>query len=303
MQWYKYYIYLTVLFINIFFMYNCVNTSISFQFFILLISIFYLFYWFISIFLFLIKKVYLNKYTTVIQRFWKRSFMLFWLIEIFLFGIYLFLICNAPEESYYMLDQSKINKNLLINMNDFFYKMLFLLYINLMVYCLLLLTKTSNKKLFLLIFYWCHILIYFEAFQLIYYNNYFYNYIYIYDNEEMVWQFESDYLKSRTYYYYLYIFILLKYWHIFFIYFYLIIYLNYLFIFNYNSYNWLSVFYQNFFFIYIFNIIYLYLFLKKFVRYYSSYEYYWFFLNINNFENLFYDILYYNSIFYYFNLF
>jgi hypothetical protein len=45
------------------------------------------FYWLISGFVFFIKKYQYSKFTTVIQRFWKRTFIIFWMIEGFWFSI------------------------------------------------------------------------------------------------------------------------------------------------------------------------------------------------------------------------
>lgn len=71
---------------------------------IFMLIIFFIFYWIYSIFLFLYKKTQYSIYVSTIQRFWKRSLYLFWLIELFLFFIYLFLMLNSPNETYYLLD-------------------------------------------------------------------------------------------------------------------------------------------------------------------------------------------------------
>jgi len=127
------------------FLWNQINWYLSLQSIISIISCLYLSYWFITIFLYLIKKVYLGKFTSMIQRFWKRSFMLFWLIEIFLFSIYLFLICNNPEETLYMLDFNKLNKTFFISCIDFFYKLFIMLYCLIILYVSLILIKFSEK--------------------------------------------------------------------------------------------------------------------------------------------------------------
>jgi hypothetical protein len=68
------------------------------------------FYWLISGFVFFIKKYQYSKFTTVIQRFWKRTFIIFWMIEGSLFICFFYLVLNAPEEPLYMYDQIRIYK-------------------------------------------------------------------------------------------------------------------------------------------------------------------------------------------------
>jgi hypothetical protein len=67
-------------------------------------------YWLISGFVFFIKKYQFGKYTSVVQRFWRRTYILFWLIEITTFSVFLFLTINASQESFYMFDQISIFK-------------------------------------------------------------------------------------------------------------------------------------------------------------------------------------------------
>lgn len=279
------------------FLWNQINWYLSLQSIISIISCLYLSYWFITIFLYLIKKVYLGKFTSMIQRFWKRSFMLFWLIEIFLFSIYLFLICNNPEETLYMLDFNKLNKTFFISCIDFFYKLFIMLYCLIILYVSLILIKFSEKINFLILFVILYFLLYLEINQLFFFNTFFFNYVYIYDIEDKSWASEFDVLKNRIYYYYIYIFILLKYWHILYIYIYFILWYWYVYNFNMQSYNWISAFYQNYMFIYLFNLIYIYIFIKQVFKGSFVGEYYWFFLN-NNTVNVIYDILYYFNFLY-----
>jgi len=240
-----------------------------------------LIYWFISIFIFLVKKNYLSKYTSLIQRFWKRSLYLFWLIEVFLFFIYVFLIMNTPEENFYMLDSNRLNRSYLSELKDFFVKLIILFYFTIYLVFLLFFIKFSNKIKFIYLFIVLWFYLYSEFNQMYYLCNFFYNYTFIFDSDDKLWQFEWDVLKSRTQNYYVYILVLLKFWHTLYIYIYVIIFiwfsLN-----NVVSYNWLSALIQNFFFLYLFNLIFLYVWVKFFIKYNSMVEYYWFFININN---------------------
>lgn len=68
-------------------------------------SFFFCLYWLWSVFLFLFKKERYGRFTTFAQRFWKRSFYLFWLLELFLFSFYIYLYFIAPSEVMYIFDE------------------------------------------------------------------------------------------------------------------------------------------------------------------------------------------------------
>lgn len=297
---YNLYVYLwSILLVNLIVLWSYYNFSLNVSSIFINLGLFYTVYWFFSVFIFLIKKSYLGKFSSILQRFWKRSFMLFWSIEIFLFFIYLFLVCNSPEETLYVLDFNKLNKILLIQLNELLFKTLILLYINLILYSYILLLKNSKKNFFIYIFIWFHYLIYIEYQQLFYFSNYFNNYTYIYDTDEKIWSADIEMLKTRPFYFYIYIFVILKYWHIFFIYYYMIIAYWSISLLYSNSYNWISSLYQNFFYIYIFNYIYLFIFFKKFSKYLGSIEYLEFYINQNLYNLYLYDYLVYFNIDYY----
>jgi hypothetical protein len=82
-----------------------VNT-VAFQIFGLLMF----FYWLISGFVFFIKKYKFSKFTSVVQRFWRRAYILFWLLESCLLLVFLYLTLNASQESVYSLDQIAVFK-------------------------------------------------------------------------------------------------------------------------------------------------------------------------------------------------
>ena len=67
-------------------------------------------YWLLSGFVFFIKKYQYSKFTSVIQRFWKRTYIIFWLIESGVFLTFFYLTLNASEEPTYMYDQMKLYK-------------------------------------------------------------------------------------------------------------------------------------------------------------------------------------------------
>lgn len=97
-------------------------------------------YWLLSGFVFFVKKYQYNKFTSVIQRFWKRTYILFWLIESCVFLCFFYLTLNASEEPVYMYDQIKLHKSRLFSWRIFIFKL---------VSCvaLLLITKKLMKSL------------------------------------------------------------------------------------------------------------------------------------------------------------
>ena len=68
------------------------------------------FYWLVSGFVFFFKKYQYRYFTSAIQRFWRRSFTIFWAIEGCIFVIFLYLTLNANQEPVYMYDNSQIYK-------------------------------------------------------------------------------------------------------------------------------------------------------------------------------------------------
>ena len=68
------------------------------------------FYWLISGFVFFTKKYKFGKFTSAIQRFWRRSFIIFWLIESSLFIVFIYLLFNASQEPVFAYDFIQIKK-------------------------------------------------------------------------------------------------------------------------------------------------------------------------------------------------
>ena len=69
-----------------------------------------MFYLFISGFVFFFKKYQYRLYTSAIQRFWRRSLMVFWIIEGSLFSVFVYLIFNSSQEPIHMYDNLQIYK-------------------------------------------------------------------------------------------------------------------------------------------------------------------------------------------------
>ena len=81
-------------------------------------------YWLISGFVFFIKKYQYSRFTAAIQRFWKRTYIIFWLIEAGTFSVFFYLTLNSSSEPVYMYDQIRIFKNNLFSWRWFLIKLL-----------------------------------------------------------------------------------------------------------------------------------------------------------------------------------
>lgn len=100
-------------------------------------------YWLISGFVFFVKKYRFTKYTSAIQRFWRRSYILFWLIESCLLVVFIYLTLNATQETSYMLDQISVFKNHLFSWKSFLPKLLLNTILVILGYLLLLKDRKS----------------------------------------------------------------------------------------------------------------------------------------------------------------
>ncbi len=102
-------------------------------------------YIFISGFNFFGKKYTYGKYTEALQRFWKRSFSIFWLIEGFVFTAFIFLTFNASSEVVYSYDPQVFFKLHLISLRFFFFKMLALTFL---ILCFSMIASLNLRKRF-----------------------------------------------------------------------------------------------------------------------------------------------------------
>jgi len=260
-------------------------------------------YWLISGFVFFIKKYQFGKYTSAIQRFWRRSYILFWLIEGSTFSVFLYLTFNSSQESYYMFDNISFFKNHLFSWSFFLFKLILVVILLLFTYYLLISLKWNlfNKiNLYLLII---TILLTFitwsEFYQFYHILNFYGNLNWIYDLDEHFWSLEYDVTRSRIGNHYLMILFILKFWHIVFIYGFWIFFILRGIELNKVRYSLLSANLQNFVILYIFSWVFMYPWFKFFFRFILSNPYYWFYINNKRiiFRIFFNDIkLYYLSI-------
>ncbi len=254
-------------------------TKILFQWVVVIMVL----YWLMSGFVFFIKKYRFGKFTTAIQRFWRRSFMIFWLIESFLFLIFVYLTINANQEPVYMYDNLQIYKTHLFSWRMFLLKLIPVTILLILTYFSLLFMKwgifsKSNLMMFtitLLLIY----IVWLEFYQFFHVLNYYGNLVWLYDSEEHLWFLESDFKKTRIVNHYITICIIAKFWHLIFIFA-----LWVFFILRGNElsryrYPLLSANLQNFLMLYLLSWIGMYPWFKFVFRRYLENPYFWFYVN------------------------
>jgi hypothetical protein len=262
-----------------------------------------LFYWFISGFVFFIKKYRFSKFTTAIQRFWRRTFTIFWLLESFLFLIFIYLTINANQESVYMYDSMQIYKTHLFSWRLFILKIFPIALLIIFSYFFLLMMKwnifSKNNIFFFFITLLLVYIVWLEFYQFFHVLSYYGNLFWAYDAEEHLWFLESEYRRTRIANHYITICIVAKFWHLIFIFIFWVFFLlrgNELLRYRYPLF---STNFYNFIFLYILSWVYMYPWYKFLVRRHMSSVYYWFFVNP---RHLFFRILFNDVKLVYFGL-
>lgn len=255
---------------------------------VIALAYFFITYWFISIFIYLTKKTQYSTYTRIIQRFWKRALWLFWLIELFLFSIYLFLAIISPQEVSYMLDNSQLISTVNYNYDLFFNNIQYALYIILLANILILAHKynTLRISIYCLLFICLIRAIYEDTIQFFTINQFYNNFLWTHTKIDIygVWEQEISELKTRTIFHYVYLLIFLKLWHTLFIFSFFLFFENIKLHGNDTSFNILSSNLQNFYFLFFFNFILKFFTIKTFLNYLGTYVYFWFFINPNSYD-------------------
>lgn len=263
-----------------------------------------LLYWLISGFTFFVKKYQFSRYTSVIQRFWRRSYILFWLIESGLLLVFFYLSINSSQESFYMFDQSHILKTHLFSWKLFLIKSLLSLCLILYSYTLLLNFKVSTFSKNIVPF--CFItvlllyLVWLETYQIYWVSNFYANYSWIFDPEEFIWSLEWDGRRTRILNHYIMILFILKFWHIVFIlgcWVFFLLRSNEL---DRLSYALYSFNFQNFIILFLMLWLFMYPWFRQLYHWSVEIPYYWFYVDTHStfFQNVVYDVytFYYNLI-------
>jgi hypothetical protein len=247
------------------------------------ISVIMFLYWLVSGFVFFFKKYQFGKYTSVIQRFWRRSYMLFWVLEGVVFFVFIFLTVNSSQESFYMFDQISILKTHLYSWRLFFLKIFPLVLLIVATYLLMVSLKWNiygKHSIWLLVLtLFLTYIVWVEFYQFFHILNFYGNLNWVYDIDDHSWSLEQEPRRTRIVNHYINLMFILKFWHIVFIYGFWIFFVLRCWETKRIRYPLLSANFQNFIILYIFAWVFMYPWFKFFCRKILDTPYYWFYVN------------------------
>lgn len=240
-------------------------------------------YWLLSGFVFFIKKYQYGKYTTAIQRFWRRSYILFWILEAFLFLIFFYFTVNSSAEPVYMYDQSQIFKTHLFSWRFFLIKLLPLTFLIVITYLYLVSLKwnvfSKNLIILLVLTLVLTYVVWIEFYQFFHIVNFYSNLFWVYDIQDHTWVLENEARRTRMINHYNALLMILKFWHIIFIYVFWVFSILRWCEFKRVRYPLFSANFQNFIILYLFAWVSMYPWFKFYLRKFLDIPYYWFYLN------------------------
>lgn len=180
-----------------------------------------IFFWLISGFNFFLKRYQFGKFTSQIQRFWKRTNTYFWLIEGFLLLIFFYYYLNSSQEPLYMYDYSSLNQEYLISLYTVALNIVLLSIIIYFMYFVLLrinLNSWEQLSFYLIVI---SVFIFFsffiETYQFYYVISIFNERVWLFNEDENLWLIETDNPVLRTKMQYFLVCLIAKYWHFLFI--------------------------------------------------------------------------------------
>ncbi len=180
-----------------------------------------MFFWLISGFNFFLRRYQFGKFTSQIQRFWKRTNTSFWLIEGFLLLIFFYYYLNSSQEPLYMYDYSSLNQEYLVSLYTIGFNIIILsLVIYFMYFTLLRLSSNSWEQLSLnliIISIFIFFSFFIETYQFYYVISVFNERLWLFNEEDNIWSIEVDNPILRTKTQYFLVCLIAKYWHFLFI--------------------------------------------------------------------------------------
>lgn len=239
-----------------------------------------IFYILMSTFNNFLNKYKYGKFTSAIQRFWKRTGMTFWLIEGFLFLLFFYYFLNSSQEPLYMYDYSSLNQELLIQLKTS-YKSLILISLAIYFSYILLLNNNylnyyQNILLLSLISLIIIYTLYIESYQFVYVVSYYTDKNWAFDSNIQLWVLESEQNNIRVKQQYFILCLIAKYWHFIFIFISWVFFLIKSFEINKINYILLGYNVQNLLILYILNLFCLIQWLKWLTKKFLELTYYWF---------------------------
>ena len=244
--------------------------------FILLIA----FYLLMSTFNNFLNKYKYGKFTSAIQRFWKRTGMVFWLIEGFLFLIFFYYFLNSSQEPLYMHDYANLNQEFLIQLKVSYKNMILLSFAIYFSFILILNNNFLNyfqnilllTIISLIIFY----MLYIETYQFVYIITLFAEKNWLFEEISQTWVLEFEQSNLRVKQQYFILCLIAKYWHFIFIFISWFFFIIKCFEINKINYNMLGYNVQNLLILYILNLFCLIQWAKWIFKKFLEITYYWF---------------------------
>lgn len=239
-------------------------------------------YWLLSGFNFFLKRYRFGKFTTAIQRFWKRAFMCFWMIEGFLFLIFLFYMLNNSAEPIFMYDSVGRDRFQLINIRNFMVNSVFIVtLINLCIFIVISIKFLSIRKYIVLLLPATLILVFFlliESYQFYYIINFYDEFCWVFSEDDNIWELEIETPRTRSKNHNMVLCLLAKFWHFVFIFITWVFTLQKVLESKRLRYNLFSVNLQNIIIFYIMSWIFLGNWLKFLFHRFFELPYFWFFV-------------------------
>lgn len=180
-----------------------------------------LYFWLMSGFNFFLKRYQFGKFTSQIQRFWKRTNTSFWLIEGFLILIFFYYFLNSSQEPMYMYDYSALNQEYLVSLQTAALNVILLSFVIYFMYFTMLKINTNSWQQISLYLVIISSFIFFsffiETYQFYYVISTFNERLWVFNEEENLWLVDIENPILRTKQNYLLVCLIAKYWHFLFI--------------------------------------------------------------------------------------
>ncbi len=246
----------------------------------------FLAFWLFSGFNFFLKRYRFGKFTSAIQRFWKRTNSYFWLIEGFLFSLFFYYYLNSSQEPLYFYDESNLNQDQLLSLLTSYYSSFLLIFIIFYsFYVLLNLVNFTFKQsmvhltIISILFIYVFLL---ECYQFYYVITMFYENVFVFQGTLNSWLLDIDSPRMRTKLQYLVLGAVAKYWHFLFIFFFWLFTIYKFYEKKRVSYVLLGAAIQNFLILVGLNLLFSVYWIKWIFRRFYDIIYYWFFTDTNN---------------------
>lgn len=245
-----------------------------------------MFFWLMSGFNFFLKRYRFGKFTSAIQRFWKRTNSYFWIVEGFLFSLFFYYYLNSSQEVLYFFDEVNLSQTFLTNLPSLYFS--YLLFIFLIFYSLYLIMNLPSFSFkqnlahltIITVFYIYGFLL--ETYQFYYILNGFFELTWSFDDSQKIWTLDANSPWIRVKQQYITLALIAKYWH------FLFIFISWLFM-LFKAYETRTVTYvlfgvslQNYMLLFLLNILFNINWLKWLSRRHFDEIYYWFFSDFNN---------------------